>query len=91
VTTARETEAHVYVLLQLLGAVLILLPFVRSQLGSLSTDGGAYLWPNLVGSILLAILAVVGGQWGFVLLEACWAFASASALRRNLGVGARNP
>jgi hypothetical protein len=71
-----------YDALQLLGAVLILLPFVRSQLGALDPASGAYLWPNLAGSILLAVLAVVGSQWGFVLLEGCWAVASAGALRK---------
>ena len=71
-----------YDALQLLGAVLILLPFVRSQLGSLDTGSATYIWPNLVGSSLLAVLAVVGSQWGFVLLEACWAAASVAALRR---------
>jgi hypothetical protein len=72
-----------YASLQLVGAVLILAPFMRSQLGSLDTNSGAYLWPNLIGSTLLAILAVVGSQWGFVLLEGCWALASLSALVRR--------
>jgi hypothetical protein len=72
-----------YVALQLVGALLILLPFWRSQLGSLDSGAATYLWPNLVGSILLAVLAVAGAQWGFVLLEGAWAFASASALRKR--------
>jgi hypothetical protein len=76
-----------YVVLQLAGAVLILLPFLGSQLGSLDTGSATYLWPNLVGSVLLAVVAVVGAQWGFVLLEGCWAFASASALRRHRAAG----
>jgi hypothetical protein len=66
--------------LQLVGALLVLLPFVFSQLGSLGTSTPTYLWPNLIGSLLLAVLAVKGSQWGFVLLEGVWAFASLRSL-----------
>jgi len=67
-------------LLQLVGALLILLPFAWSQVGSLGSGSALYLWPNLLGSVLLAVLAVAGSQWGFVLLETCWALATTWSL-----------
>ena len=66
--------------LQLIGALLILVPFTWQQVGSLRPDAPAYLWPNLFGSILLAVLAASGEQWGFLLLEAVWALVAARGL-----------
>jgi hypothetical protein len=59
--------------LQILGAVGVLIPFVLSQLGRMSLTSPAYLGLNLVGSALLAGLALHGRDWGFLLLEAVWA------------------
>ena len=66
--------------LQILGAAAILVPFVWSQRGSMGTDSFAYLTLNLVGSTVLAALAVHGHQWGFLLLEAVWAAVAARGL-----------
>lgn len=66
--------------LQILGAVAILVPFVWSQRGSLGTDSFAYLSLNLLGSSVLAALAVHEHQWGFLLLEAVWAAVAARGL-----------
>jgi len=66
--------------LQLLGALLILVPFAAVQLGRMRPSAGAYLVLNLAGSILLAVLAVAERQWGFVLLEVVWAAVSAWGL-----------
>ena len=76
--------------LQILGALLILIPFGFQQLGSMRPDAPAYLWPNLLGSGVLAGVALSGEQWGFLLLEVCWALVSirgllgAYAARRRL-------
>ena len=59
--------------LQVAGALLILIPFAALQFGRMSADTAVYLWLNLVGSGLLAVLAVKEEQWGFVLLESVWA------------------
>jgi hypothetical protein len=67
---------------QVLGAVLILVPFAWSQLGSLRTDSGGYLLLNFVGSGVLAALALDNGQWGFLLLEGVWSLVAAWSLAR---------
>ena len=43
-----------------------------------------YLTLNAAGSALLALLAVIGHQWGFLLLEATWAAVSVVALGGRL-------
>ena len=52
---------------------LILTPFAWSQIGSLRPESAVSLSLNLAGSTLLAVLALLGGQWGFLLLETAWA------------------
>ena len=72
-------------MIQIIGALIILGAFAGSQLGELPTDSRLYLLLNLVGSVILAILAVVEGQIGFILLEAVWAAVSAWSLFVILG------
>ncbi|RFU82967.1 hypothetical protein DY218_30275 [Streptomyces triticagri] len=57
---------------QLAGAVLILGAFVLAQAGRMPFGSAGHLWLNFVGSSLLVIDAVAGGQWGFLLLEGAW-------------------
>ena len=66
--------------LQIAGALLILVPFAWQQLGSLDASSGRYLWPNLLGSSILGVLAAAGEQWGFLLLEAVWALVALRGL-----------
>lgn len=63
-----------------IGALLILLPFVGSQLGRLSTRSVAYQVLNIVGSGALTVVAALESQYGFILLEAAWAIASFAGL-----------
>jgi hypothetical protein len=70
-------------LLQLAGALLILVPFAAVQLGRSSPASIAYLTLNLVGSVLLGVLALAESQWGFLLLEIVWALVSAWGLTRR--------
>lgn len=70
-------------LLQLAGALLILVPFAAVQLGRTSPASVLYLAFNLAGSLLLAVLALTGSQWGFLLLETVWAVVSAWGLARR--------
>lgn len=68
--------------LSLAGAALILIAFAANQMGKLNTRTSAYQLLNLFGSAGLAVVAVVGRQYGFILLEGCWAVISAIGLAR---------
>ena len=61
---------------QLVGSVLVLGAFLGAQRGWLRTTSRRYLALNVVGSAVLAIEAVLEGQWGFLLLETVWAIVS---------------
>lgn len=63
-------------LVQLAGAITILVAFIASQAGKLATDAWAYILLNFIGGILLAILAFLDRDWGFLLLEGVWALVS---------------
>ena len=75
--------------LQILGALLVLVPFASLQLGLLRSASATYLWLNLLGSALLAQLALLDAQWGFLLLEGCWAAVAAWGLVRRGSSGHR--
>jgi uncharacterized membrane protein len=66
--------------IQVVGAILILVAFTAVQLERMRPDSRLYLALNLAGSAILAVLALIGSQWGFVLLEGVWAVVSAWGL-----------
>ena len=70
--------------IQVVGALLILVAFTAVQLQRMRPDSRLYLALNLVGSAVLAVLAFLGSQWGFVLLESVWAVVSAWGLAAAL-------
>jgi len=69
---------------QVVGALLILTAFAAVQFERMRPDSRLYLTLNLIGSAILAVLAVLAQQWGFVLLEGVWAIVSAWSLSRIL-------
>jgi hypothetical protein len=71
-------------LLQVLGALAVLAAFIAVQRGVLDARSRASLTLNLIGSGLLAFLALTGHQWGFLLLESSWAGVSLGGLRGQL-------
>jgi len=71
-------------LVQIFGSLLILVAFVSAQRGALSTRSGRYVLLTLAGSTILAVLAAHEQQYGFLLLEFCWALVSAWSLVQML-------
>ena len=67
-------------LVQIAGAILILIAFIAAQRGAMSPQSRLYLVLNLIGSVILAVLAAIDSDWGFLLLEGVWAIVSAWGL-----------
>ncbi len=67
---------------QLLGAFMVLGGFAGLQLGRLRIEEAPYLLLNALGSGLLLIVALLGREWGFILLEGVWSAVSLVALLR---------
>jgi hypothetical protein len=76
----------VVIALELVGAVLILAGFTLAQLRLLDQHSLVYLVLNLVGSFVLAVIALADERWGFLLLEGVWAIVSAISLA-NVALG----
>jgi hypothetical protein len=70
--------------IQIVGALLILTAFAAVQFDRMRPDSKLYLALNLVGSVVLAVLAWVESQLGFLLLEGVWAIVSAIGLTAAL-------
>jgi hypothetical protein len=71
-------------IVQVAGALLILIPFTAAQFDRMSPHAPIYLVLNLVGSLVLTVLAAIDSDWGFLLLEAVWALVSAWSLAQVL-------
>ncbi len=59
-----------------LGALAILAAYAANQFGLIGPSNLSYSAMNFVGSAVLAVIAVVEVQWGFILLEGVWAIVS---------------
>jgi hypothetical protein len=68
--------------LSVVGAIAILLAFAFNQIGVWRPKDLSYLALNLVGSGLLAFIALRQGQAGFLILEGAWAVISFVSLAR---------
>ncbi len=71
-------------LIEILGAVLLLSAFALAQLGRLRPASPTYLSLNLAGAGILAFVAAVDGDLGFLLLEGVWASVSGYGVVRLL-------
>ena len=70
-------------IVSVLGSLLVLVAYVANQFGWLKAKGLAYAFANIVGSGLLAVIATLEAQWGFLLLEGAWASVSLVAAVRQ--------
>ena len=59
-----------------LGALAILGAYAASQFGLVDTSKLSYQVANFLGSAVLAVVAVIDWQLGFILLEGAWALMS---------------
>ena len=77
----------------MIGALMILVAYAAAQTGRWSTDAPVYLWLNLFGSAILAVLAATSENWGFLLLEGVWAIVTTISLvkLRRRSAPARTP
>lgn len=62
------------------GAIMVLLAYLGYQRNWMSKEQPLYNVLNLVGSALLAWVAIVDRRWGFILLEVIWALLSVPPL-----------
>jgi hypothetical protein len=77
-------------LVSVIGSLLVLVAYVASQIGWLSVKGFSFAFANIVGSGLLAVVAALEEQWGFLLLEGAWASVSlVAAIRQSARLNTR--
>jgi hypothetical protein len=74
-------------LVQLAGSALILIAFIAAQRERLTPASRSYLTLNALGSLALAVSALIEAQWGFLVLETVWCWFSIAGLRRSLLAG----
>jgi hypothetical protein len=69
-------------LIAVAGSLLILAAYAGHQRGLIDRTHPAYSWMNLIGAVVLTVIAFRAQQWGFVLLEGVWAVISVPPLIR---------
>ena len=67
-------------LVSVAGALLVLVAYTGQQMGVIDRTNPLYSWMNLIGSLVLTVIAFRGQQWGFMLLEGVWAIVSVPPL-----------
>lgn len=70
--------------MQLIAAVLVLGAFCANQWWRLRTDSVLFLALNAIGTAVLAVLAWMSRDYGFLLLEGVWALVSTVGLVRAM-------
>jgi hypothetical protein len=70
--------------IEIVAALLVLAGYAGHLTGRWPPRSVPYLGLNLVGGAALAVIAALGDNWGFLLLQAVWALAAAWGLSRRL-------
>ena len=78
-------------LISVLGALAILGAYAASQFGLVDTSKLSYQVANFLGSAVLAVVAVIDWQLGFILLEGAWALMSLWGIATVLRGGNTSP
>ena len=73
----------VYQVISLVGAAMVLAAYFGYQRGWMTREQRVYNLLNLVGSALLAWVAIVDRRWGFIALEVSWALLSVPPLLKS--------
>lgn len=66
--------------IQIAGALAILVAYALAQFGVIDQRSYPYLVMNLLGAVVLGVIAWVEALWGFFILEFFWSFVSAWGL-----------
>jgi uncharacterized membrane protein len=69
-----------YQVISMVGAVLILAAYAGSQAGRMDRRSTSYNALNLAGSALLAWVAIINRQAGFIVMESAWVLLSIQPL-----------
>lgn len=75
----------------IVGSIVILAAYGAGQAKKLSTSSLLYAGLNLLGSGVLAVVALIESQWGFLLVEGVWALISLWSCVRVLQGGSTKP
>jgi hypothetical protein len=73
--------------ISVVGAILILAAYGGNQLKALDSSTALYVILNLAGAAILAVVAALEDQWGFLLLEGVWTLIAAFAAIRLISRG----
>ncbi len=73
------------------GALAILGAYAASQFGLVDASKLSYQVANFLGSAVLAVVAVIDWQLGFILLEGAWALVSLWGIATILRGGSTSP
>lgn len=65
---------------QLVGAGVVLLAFIANQRFGLASDSVRFVAGNAIGTAVLAVVAGINRDWGFLLLEGVWAAVSTASV-----------
>lgn len=60
-------------IVEVFGALAVLAAYIADLRGWVNPDDLSYASLNLVGAGTLSVIAVLTGQWGFLLLQSVWA------------------
>lgn len=69
-------------IVSVIGSLLILSAYTANQSGRMASASVAYSAVNVLGAGILAVVALLEEQWGFLLLEGVWTLVSLAALVR---------